>query len=364
MDSKVILFSQMPLPYSKIGSWSTLYDNYLRADHRIDFLICPKPENEEYLDITYSYFNPHKSFLDKVLYKLKVTLPWHHAIAALKKVIQPDTKYIIHIIDNFGLCMALSAYLEKSGIRSNFYIHYFYHGFPSFKNEQLYSKVDELTLLTYKSYTEIKKNVNTFPCRISILHNGIDTSKFYPLPTQEKQDLRKTFQMENKTIFVWCSQDRPKKGLHIVLDAWKRIYAQHTNVELLIIGTEKKQNAPGITYIGRVPNNELARYYQMADVYLFSTLCQEGFPLSLTEALHCGSYCISSNLGGISEVLDYGKYGKLIENPNFIEEWVEAIEVYLDGNNEHVLFPKEKFTTVEWNRQMNVLITNAKLNLK
>ena len=363
MDPKVILFSQMPLPYSKIGSWSTLYDNYLRAEHGIDFLICPKPENEEYLDIAYSYFNPQKTFLDKVLHKLKVTLPWHHAIAALKKVVQPETKYIIHIIDNFGFCMALSAYLEKNGIRSNFYIHYFYHGFPSFKNEQLYSKVDELTLLTYKSYTEIKKNVNTFPCRISILHNGIDTSKFYPLPMLEKQDLRKSFKMEDKTVFVWCSQDRPKKGLPLILDAWKRIQTKHSNVELLIIGTEKKQNAPGITYIGRVPNNQLARYYQMADVYLFSTLCQEGFPLSLTEALHCGSYCISSNLGGISEVLDNGKYGKLIENPNFIEEWVEAIESYLMGNTQQLHFPKEQFSTVEWNRQMNVLIENAKKNM-
>lgn len=360
---KVILLSQIPLPYSKIGSWSTLYDNYLRADHKIDFLICPKPENEEYLDITYTCFNPHKSFLDKVLHKLKVTIPWYQAIVALKKVIQPDTKYITHIVDNYGLCMALSAYLEKNGIRSNFYIHYFYHGFPSFKNEQLYSKVDELTLLTYKSYAEIKKNVSTFPCRISILHNGIDTSKFYPLPTLEKQVLRKTFQMEDKTVFVWCSQDRPKKGLHIILDAWKRIQAQHSNVELLIIGTEKKQNAPGITYIGRVPNNQLARYYQMADVYLFSTLCQEGFGMSLIEAKHAGCYCIASDLGGVAEVLDYGTYGKLIENPNFIEEWVEAIESYLIGNTQQAHFPKEKFSTVEWSRQMNVLIENSKINM-
>ena len=27
---KVILISQIELPYSKIGSWSTIYDNYLK----------------------------------------------------------------------------------------------------------------------------------------------------------------------------------------------------------------------------------------------------------------------------------------------------------------------------------------------
>lgn len=362
MDPKVILFSQMPLPYSKIGSWSTLYDNYLREANGVDVLICPKPE-KAYKDIQYLHFSPEYSFWDKIALKFKWRKPWFKAITALNDLIQLQTKYIIHIIDNYGLCMAVSAYLEKNGIRPNFYIHFFYHGYPVFKNEQLYSKVDELTLLTHKSYTEIKTNVNIFPCRISILHNGIDTSKFYPLPVPEKQDLRKTFQMEDKIVFVWCSQDRPKKGLPLILDAWKRIHAQHANVELLIIGTAKKQNSPSITYLGRIPNNELARYYQMADVYLFSTLCQEGFGMSLIEAKHSGCYCIASDLGGVAEVLDYGTYGKLIENPNFIEEWVEAIESYLIGNTQQAHFPKEKFTTVEWNRQMNVLIENAKKNM-
>ena len=359
---KVILFSQMPLPYSKIGSWSTLYDNYLRADHGIDFLICPKPQ-KTYNDIQYSYFSPEYSFVDKIALKFKWRKPWFKAVEALKEMVQPHTKYIIHIIDNYGLCMAVSQYLEQEQLRKHFYIHFFYHGYPVFKNEQLYSKVDELTLLTYKSYEEIKKNVNTFPCRISILHNGIDTSKFYPLSTSEKQALRKAFQMEDKTVFVWCSQDRPKKGLPLILDAWKRIHAQHANVELLIIGTAKKQNSPSITYLGRIPNNELARYYQMADVYLFSTLCQEGFGMSLIEAKHSGCYCIASDLGGVAEVLDYGTYGKLIANPNFIEEWVEAIESYLMGNTQQLHFPKEQFSTVEWNRQMNVLIENAKKNM-
>ena len=39
--SKVILISQIPLPYSKIGSWTTLYDNYLKNDDEIDIIICP-----------------------------------------------------------------------------------------------------------------------------------------------------------------------------------------------------------------------------------------------------------------------------------------------------------------------------------
>ncbi|WP_322549038.1 glycosyltransferase family 4 protein [Flavobacterium psychraquaticum] len=361
--TKVILISQIPLPYSKIGSWSTIYDNYLKTENEVDIIICPYTNNQ-YQDKKYFFLKNNGSLISRILKKLKLQLPWHQTITTLKKAIQSESNYIIHIIDNFGLCMALSSYLEKKGIRDNFYIHYFYHGFPFFKNEQLYSKVDELTLLTYKSYESIKKNVNTFPCRISILHNGIDTSKFYSLSTLEKQDLKKSFQLNHKTIFVWCSQDRPKKGLHIILDAWQKVYAKYSNVELLIIGTAKKQDSPGISYLGRIPNSNLARYYQMADVYLFSTLCQEGFPLSLTEALHCGCYCIASALGGVPEVLEYGKYGKLIENPNFIDEWVIAIENYLKGDHENLPIPKELYSKEVWNKNMNQLIQNTKENFK
>ena len=41
---QVILISQVPLPYSQIGSWTTLYQNYLADNHQIDYIVCEKPE--------------------------------------------------------------------------------------------------------------------------------------------------------------------------------------------------------------------------------------------------------------------------------------------------------------------------------
>ena len=39
---KVILISDISLPYAKIGSWTTLYKNYLQGKHQIDCIICYK----------------------------------------------------------------------------------------------------------------------------------------------------------------------------------------------------------------------------------------------------------------------------------------------------------------------------------
>ena len=106
--------------------------------------------------------------------------------------------------------------------------------------------------------------------------------------------------------------------MHLILDAWKRVYAQRQDIILWVIGCEPKSPQEGVMYLGRILNDELPSYFQASDCFLFPTLCHEGFGLSLIEALHCGNYCIASALGGVPEVLQYGKFGKLIENPHFV----------------------------------------------
>jgi glycosyltransferase involved in cell wall biosynthesis len=220
-----------------------------------------------------------------------------------------------------------------------------------------------MVLLTKDSYHLHKNFYNQLPCRFSVLHNGINTSKFYPLDINIKNSLRVQKGISDKIIFVWCSQDRPKKGLHIVLDAWKRVFQKRKNIELWVIGTEKKTSIEGITFFGKIPNNELPELLQVSDCYLFPTLCQEGFGMSLIEALHCGNYCIASAMGGVPEVLQYGAFGQLIEEPHFISSWEHALLDYIDHPNKQTHFDTNLYNTKSWNDGMNQLITNAKLSL-
>lgn len=360
---KTILISQFPLPYSKIGSWTTMYNNYLKNFNLVDIIICPKP-SYQFSNIEYKYFRENKSIFDKVSQKLTLKKKWSGIFVALLKAINSHDRVVLQIVDNQGLCISIIKFLKDRGIRDNFYIQFFYHGFAILVNEEIYSTVDEMILLTYKSYQNVKNHVNTFPCKFSVLHNSIDTSNFYPLEQEDKEELKNIFQVQNKTIFIWCSQDRPKKGLHIILNAWKEVFSKHKNIELWVIGAERDFSSEGIKFMGKIPNIQLPKFYQVADVYLFPTLWQEGFGLSLIEAKHSGCYCIASALGGVPEVLEFGKYGKLIENPNFVEDWVVAIEDYLEGNYKNIPFPKDLYSMENWNKQMNIIITNAKESFK
>jgi len=361
---KVVLISQMPLPYSKIGSWTTLYKNYLKNDHQIDYIVCPEPE-ELFKGIKYSFvkFTFISKLQNRLLKRKKIEY-----LKALDKLINPDEKYIIQIIDNYGMIQPLKKYLSSKGMLSKCYIQFFYHGYPPYVQQasglDFYEIIDEMIFLTNDSYALHKKEIHVLPNYFSILPNGIDTDKFKKISDLEKSILKQQLNLKDKKVFLWCSNDRPKKGLNLILDVWKKVYSQCDNIILLVIGCDPREEMDGVLFLGIISNDNLPKYYQLSDCYLFPTLCQEGFGLSLIEALHCGCYCIASALGGVPEVLQYGKLGKLIENPHFVSEWEVAIRDFLEGKFEIPEFSNELYSMENWNSGMNQIIENAKLRLK
>ncbi len=362
---KVILISQVPLPFDKIGSWTTLYKNYLTSSHQIDYIVCSEPKLK-FENVDYSFVA--NNFTEKIIRKVTKNR-YYGYLKALDKIIKQDEKYIIQIVDNFGIVKPLLDSLAKSGKRKKCYLQFFYHGFPpfyeNFYGRWFFEAIDEMIVLTNDSYLAHKNGYTILPTRFSVLHNGIDTSKFHPISITEKQQLKEERNIGNKKVFIWCSQDRPKKGLHIVLDAWKRIYETRQDIILLVIGCEPKSPVKGVEYLGRIPNDELPSYYQTSDCYLFPTLWHEGFGMSLLEALHCGNYCIASAVGGVPEVLQYGKLGKLIDRPNFVSDWEEAIVEFLNRDAPwEIVIPKDLYSTKKWNEGMNEIINNAIKNFR
>lgn len=360
--TKVILFSQKPLPYHHIGSWTTMYKNYFEtAEVLIDTIICETPQ-ARFKNVEYSIVS--NSLITK--FKRKLTKnPYIIFIECLVKYLKPNENYIIQIVDNFGLAKALYKYLIKyPSLRKQLYIQFFYHGYPpfygNFESRWFFEFIDEMVLLTHSAYIEHKNTYTILPCLFSVLHNGIDTSKFYKVSEQKKNELKQKHNVENKIVFLWCSQDRPKKGLDLILNVWKHLLQKHNNIELWVIGAKRDLTIEHVTFFGKLPNASLPEYYQTADSYLFPVLNHEGFGMSLIEALHCGAHCIASALGGVPEVLQEGEFGTLVLNPHFIIEWVNAIDTYLENKTANPTSNINLYAKENWVDGMNKIINNAK----
>jgi glycosyltransferase involved in cell wall biosynthesis len=76
-----------------------------------------------------------------------------------------------------------------------------------------------------------------------------------------------------------------------------------------------------VNYLGALDNALLIKEMAKADFFLFPTVHPEGFPNSIVEAMAIGLPIISTNIGAISEMVDDGKGGYLID-PGAISDFV------------------------------------------
>lgn len=80
------------------------------------------------------------------------------------------------------------------------------------------------------------------------------------------------------------------------------------------------------------------RFLQLADIFVLPTN-YEGVPIVIIDALSYGKPIVSSNVGGISEIVLSGKNGYVIDNDNNI--FVEKIQYILENKNIYHSFSKE-----------------------
>jgi L-malate glycosyltransferase len=368
---KTVLISTASLPHDGVASWTTELNYLLKRENELDYVVGPHSNIK--IDKPIQISINEISFLDKVKRKFNYKNRFNPYLRGLKKVLKLEDKIILQVKDNYGLLKAVLAFVKKSQLRKRVYIQYHYHSFMPFSDEAfLLEQIDELVLLTEESYQKIKKETNTLPIRISINNDGVDSNLFKPVDKKKKQGLRKSLSLSSeKLIFIWTSQDRKKKGLDVILETWERIYSENQNIELLVFGLNKNIDVNGVKNMGQVPNSSLVNYYQSSDFFLFPTLCQEGFGLSLVEALKSGSYCIAADNGSTPYILNNGQYGKLVDRPNMVNDWVRVIKSSIleyEANDRENIFlerlPKNIYDMSDWCFRYNEIIKSAKKSFK
>jgi len=162
--------------------------------------------------------------------------------------------------------------------------------------------------------------------KIRRLPNGVNTDIFFPSVEKEK----------NLLLFV--GRITPIKGLHVLIDSLSFL---KTPVSLIIFGpfdkdieyseyilnAIKSTNERGrhkIIYMGRAEQRDLAKWYPKASLFISPSLT-EAFSMVNIEALSCGTPVVSTNVGGIPEVVCNRSNGILVP-PNNPLKLAQAID--------------------------------------
>jgi glycosyltransferase involved in cell wall biosynthesis len=186
---------------------------------------------------------------------------------------------------------------------------------------------------------EIMKYNNNF--RYQIVGSGVDTSVFYPRRVdKENSDVFKILVLLRKSKL---------KGDDIALKVINEV-SKKLRIRALLIGYDRKFHGKlNFDYL-KFPylrDNELAKVYSSADVFLFTSYV-EGFGLPPLEAMACGTPVVTTNAKGNMEYIE-PNINALVSEPGDVNSLVKnVIKVLTDYKLKESLIENGLQTAKEW----------------
>ena len=191
-------------------------------------------------------------------------------------------------------------------------------------------------LLSPALYVDVKKYVK--PADVFYCANGIAESNPGMKPIRNNP--------VPKLLFL--SNLIESKGVIVLLDALKLLKDRGCLFVCTFVGAEsqeinadrfdalvKERNLVEMAeYVGKKYGEEKQQIYEESDIFVFPTYYHnECFPLVLLEAMENALPCISTDEGAISDIIDDGKTGFVVERKN-AKDLADKIELLL--NNRHL----------------------------
>lgn len=158
---------------------------------------------------------------------------------------------------------------------------------------------------------------------ITTVITGID----YPV------NQRKEKEASSKKLVITCvARLGPRKGHNHLFEALAHLKKYTANVEVLIVGDgqmretlEKQKKALGLSMVKFLGSrDDVPVILSKTDIFVLPTI-NDSLPISIIEAMHSGTAVISTNCGGIPELIKHNKTGIIVE-PGSSEELAHALK--------------------------------------
>ncbi|MCS7220088.1 MAG: glycosyltransferase family 4 protein [Anaerolineae bacterium] len=198
-------------------------------------------------------------------------------------------------------------------------------------------EADVLIAVSHIVARQLQAYYRSLPCPIVIL-NGVDVIQFARKPDLSFVVRGRLGLSPSAKMLISVGRLQVEKGLHLLLQALARL--RRPGVHLLIVGqgrdearlrrlAQRYRLASQVHFTGFVPHEELPAYLNAADIFVMPTLCVEGLPMVILEAMACGLPIVASDIGGIPTAVDHGRNGLLFP-PGDVDQLAGHIGRLLD----------------------------------
>jgi UDP-glucose:(heptosyl)LPS alpha-1,3-glucosyltransferase len=171
------------------------------------------------------------------------------------------------------------------------------------------------------------------PSQITVIRNGVDFDRFnLGVRFAYREELRQQYDIaESDVAILFVAMNFRRKGLIPLLRALSTLSNTY-RVRLLVVGKGKigyfKRIAARlgidrhVTFVG--PASKMEPYYGGADFLALPTY-YDPFANVCLEALACGLPVVTTNVNGASELIEDGKNGFVVSDPDDFKSLAEAI---------------------------------------
>ncbi|PAB58271.1 glycosyltransferase family 4 protein [Anaeromicrobium sediminis] len=299
------------------------------------------------------------------------------------EIAQKEKPFAIHAASNYVNGMAAFEAAKKLQLPFIYEIRGFWElttvsRIPDFKNSQEYNLAHKMeTFLAHNADQVIviseglKKeliNRGIDKEKITIVPNGVDISEIKELSYDN--DIANKYDLKDKLIIGYIGSIVKYEGLQNLIEAIAKLRKDGVyNIKFLVVGDgnykselEKMVKLYGlesqIIFTGRIPHEEVNRYYSVFDLCIFPRLSEEVTeivtPLKPLEAMACGKVVIGSNVGAIKEIIKDNVNGVIFDNT--IADLCEKIKYIMSDEETMLQFKNKGKKWVIENRDWNKLV--------
>jgi len=154
--------------------------------------------------------------------------------------------------------------------------------------------------------------------KVSLLRNFVDKDVFYPFEAKERLNARVRQKYRNDDYIVFFAGRLTRaKGLEYIVKGVRDL-TENIPIKLVIAGSgpflqsilgwiDEYDLKERVVLTGALPKEELLNLYNAADVFIMAPVqgegSTEGTPMAMLEAMACGLPVLSTDAGGIKDVL-------------------------------------------------------------
>ncbi len=186
----------------------------------------------------------------------------------------------------------------------------------------------------------IKENI------IEVIHSAVQSDEFLSV-NNDLACTRKSLGINSNSCVVGAVAHLAEhKGIDVFITSIKHILNSRNNLRFLIAGEGKIRNElenfareegvrEHIIFTGYIPN--ISQLLSIMSVFVLPSIAGEGSPAVIKEALLSQIPVVATDCGGVREILQNGKFGKLVPVSNHIELANAILDVLANREYYHKL---------------------------